>query len=58
MMGALVGGSLIVEGAFARMMYLSLCKMHQLALHGPAKVTLDTLARLIAQRTEPRVKLH
>lgn len=58
MMGALVGGSLLVEGAFARMMYLSLYKMHELALHGPAKVALDTLARLITQRTEPRVKLH
>jgi NADH dehydrogenase len=58
MMGGLVGGSLLVEGAFARLMYLSLYKMHELALHGPAKVTLDTLARLITRRTEPHVKLH
>jgi NADH dehydrogenase len=58
MMGGLVGGSLQVEGAFARLMYLSLYKMHQLALHGPAKVALDTLARLITRRTEPQVKLH
>jgi len=58
MMGGLVGGSLMVEGAFARLMYLSLYKMHELALHGPAKVTLHTLARVIARRTEPHVKLH
>jgi NADH dehydrogenase len=39
-------------------MYKSLYKMHQLALHGPARVVLDTLARLITRRTEPVVKLH
>ena len=58
MMGGLIGGSLMVNGLFARLMYLSLYKMHELALHGPAKVTLDTLARLITRRTEPHVKLH
>jgi len=58
MMGGLIGGSLLIEGLFARMMYLSLYKMHELALHGSAKVALDTLARLIVRRTEPHVKLH
>jgi len=58
MMGGLAGGSLMVEGRLARMMYLSLYKMHELALHGFAKVSLDTLARLIVRRTEPHVKLH
>jgi NADH dehydrogenase len=58
MMGGLIGGSLMVEGVFARLMYLSLYKMHELALHGPAKVTLDTMARVITRRTEPHVKLH
>jgi NADH dehydrogenase len=58
MMGGLIGGSLMVEGLFARLMYLSLYKMHELALHGFPKVTLDTLARLIVRRTEPHVKLH
>ena len=58
MMGALVGGNLVIEGLFARFMYESLYKMHELALHGAAKVTLDTLARMITRRTEPRVKLH
>ncbi len=58
MMGGLIGGSLMVEGLFAKMMYLSLYKMHELALHGWVKVSLDTLARLIVRRTEPHVKLH
>ena len=58
LMGALVGGNMMLEGYFARLMYTWLRKMHDLALHGPAKVTLDTLARLITRRTEPHVKLH
>jgi NADH dehydrogenase len=58
LMGALVGGNLFVEGYFARLMYLSLYKMHEYALHGFAKVALETLARLITRRTMPHVKLH
>jgi NADH dehydrogenase len=58
LMGSLVGGNLWIEGYFARMMYLSLYKMHEYALHGFWKVALDTLARLITRRTEPHVKLH
>ena len=52
------GRDLWIEGWFARMMYLSLYKMHELALHGFWKVSLDTTARLITRRTEPHVKLH
>ena len=58
LMGALTGGNLWLEGWFARMMYLSLYKMHELALHGFWKMALDTAARLITRRTEPHVKLH
>ena len=58
LMGFLIGGSITVEGYFARLMYLSLYKMHELALHGFTKVFLDTLARMITRRTEPQVKLH
>ena len=58
LMGGFMGGSLWVEGLFARLMYRSLYKMHEHALHGPTKVTLDTAARLITRRTEPHVKLH
>jgi NADH dehydrogenase len=58
LMGKLVGGNLFIEGLFAGLMYKSLYKMHQLALHGLTKVSLDTVARLITRRTEPHVKLH
>src|SRR4029077_19825760 len=56
LMGGLIGRSLWIEGLFARLMYRSLYKMHEFALHGPTKVTLDTVARLITRRTEPHVK--
>jgi NADH dehydrogenase len=58
LMGGLIGGSLMIEGYIARLMYVSLYKLHELALHGFTKVALDTLARLITRRTEPHVKLH
>jgi NADH dehydrogenase len=58
LMGGLLGGNLWIEGLFARLMYRSLYKLHEYALHGPAKVTFDTLARMITRRTEPHVKLH
>jgi NADH:ubiquinone reductase (H+-translocating) len=58
LMGSLTGGNIWLEGWFARMMYVSLYKMHELALHGFWKTALDTAARLITRRTEPHVKLH
>jgi len=58
LMGALVGGSIFIEGLFARFMYVLLYRMHLYALHGFAKVLLDTVARMITRRTEPRIKLH
>ena len=58
LMGSITRGSLMIEGIFAGLMYRSLYKMHELALHGAVKVTLDTIARLITRRTEPHVKLH
>jgi NADH:ubiquinone reductase (H+-translocating) len=58
LMGKLVGASFFIEGYFARLMYVSLYKMHEYALHGFVKVALDTLVRLINRRTEPQVKLH
>jgi NADH dehydrogenase len=58
LMGALTGKNFWIEGWFARMMYLSLYKLHELALHGFWKVALDTAARMITRRTEPHVKLH
>ena len=58
LMGVLVGKSLMVEGYFARLMYRSLYKMHQRALHGVTKTALASLGRMLSRRTEPRVKLH
>jgi NADH dehydrogenase len=58
LMGALTRGSLMIEGYFALLVYRSLYKMHEYALHGFTKVALDTLARILTRRTEPHVKLH
>jgi NADH dehydrogenase len=58
LMGKLIGGAIFIEGYFARIMYISLYKLHLYALHGFARVFFETLARVITRRTEPRVKLH
>jgi NADH dehydrogenase len=58
LMGFLSGKSLRVEGWFARVMYISLYKLHLLALHGFVGVALDTLSRALKRSTEPQVKLH
>jgi NADH dehydrogenase len=58
LMGFLVGRSMFIEGYFARMMYRSLYKMHQTALHGHAPVLWRTLVGMVADRGQPQVKLH
>lgn len=58
LMGFISGKNLFIEGLFARLMYRSLYKMHEIALHGYGKVMLDTLSRILTRRTEPQVKLH
>ena len=58
LMGKLIGGAIFIEGHFARIMYVSLYKLHLYALHGFARVFFETLARIVTRRTEPRVKLH
>jgi len=58
MMGGLIGKNLMIEGYFAKLMYLSLYKLHELAIHGIRKTTLYTLARMITKQTNPTVKLH
>jgi NADH dehydrogenase len=58
LIGAAGKRSVYLDGVFARIMYRSLYKMHQHALHGMAKTVLDTVANLLSRRTEPRVKLH
>jgi len=58
MMGGLIGKNLMIEGYFAKLMYLSLYKLHELAIHGAIKTLLYTLARMITKQTNPTVKLH
>lgn len=58
LMGGIMQGSLFIDGLIARVMYTSLYKMHELALHGITKVALETLTRAITRRTESHVKLH
>lgn len=58
LMGFLVGRSMFIEGLFARVMYRSLYKMHEAALHGGPSVFWRTLVSTISQRPTPGVKLH
>ena len=58
LMGFMIGRSLFIEGYFARMVYRSLYKMHQTALHGSTAVLWRVLARYGSQSPEPGIKLH
>ncbi|MEA3122638.1 MAG: hypothetical protein QOH33_2223 [Paraburkholderia sp.] len=58
LMGGLIGGSMLIEGLFARFMYMSLYRLHIAALHGYPRMMLDTLAHWLRRTTLPRVKLH
>ena len=57
LMGALKG-SLFIEGAFARMMYVSLHLMHHQAVLGTLRTGLLAAARFLVKRATPLVKLH
>ena len=50
--------SVFIEGIFARLVYLSLYKMHQVALHGFIRTGLLTIANMLTRRSKPRMKLH
>jgi NADH dehydrogenase len=58
MMGGVIGKNLMIEGFFAKLMYLSLYKLHELTIHGFLKTALYTLARLLTKQANPTVKLH
>ncbi|WP_232631195.1 NAD(P)/FAD-dependent oxidoreductase [Methylobacterium sp. Leaf118] len=58
LMGFIQGKNMFIAGLFARLMYRSLYKMHETAVNGWWKTSLDMLARALTRRTEPRVKLH
>ncbi|MBS1220259.1 MAG: dehydrogenase [Proteobacteria bacterium] len=58
LMGTLTGGSIMIEGTLARLVYWSLHKMHEIALHGWIKTSLTTYAHFISTPTRARIKLH
>jgi len=58
MMGNISSGSLMIEGFMARMVYLSLYKMHQVALFGFFRVGLLSLSHLFRRSVHPKIKLH
>lgn len=58
LMGNLTKGSMFIEGKIARMMYLSLYRMHQAALHGCFRTGLIVLVGRINRLLRPSLKLH
>ncbi|HKN02367.1 MAG TPA: FAD-dependent oxidoreductase, partial [Buttiauxella sp.] len=58
LMGNLMRGSMMVEGRMARFVYISLYRMHQVALHGYFKTGLMMLVGSINRVIRPRLKLH
>jgi NADH dehydrogenase len=58
LMGNLMRGSMMVEGRLARLVYISLYRMHQIALHGYIKTGLMMLVGGINRVIRPRLKLH
>jgi NADH dehydrogenase len=58
LMNELMRGSVMVEGVIARLVYLSLYKMHQVALFGWYRVVLLTFANVLRRRVYPEIKLH
>jgi NADH dehydrogenase len=58
LMGNLNGGSMMVEGTIARIVYVSLYRLHQVALHGYFKTILMSLSGRINKIIRPRLKLH
>lgn len=58
LMGNLVGGAMMIEGRIARMAYISLYRMHQVALHGWWRTVMISVIGRINKIIRPRLKLH
>lgn len=58
LMGNLVGGRMAVEGRMARMMYVSLYRMHLLAIHGWLRGLFMIAVGHVNQVVRPKLKLH
>ena len=57
LMGNLTG-TVMVEGFVARLVYLSLYKMHQLALYGAFRTAMLGVSHLFRSSVHPEIKLH
>ncbi len=58
LMGNLGKGTMFIEGRLARLVYISLYRMHQVAIYGIFKTGLVMLAGRINRWLRPRLKLH
>ncbi len=58
LMGNLVGGKLAIEGRLARFVYLSLYRMHLIAIHGWLKGAALIVVGHVNKIVRPRLKLH
>lgn len=58
LMGNLSGRSMYIEGRVARLFYVSLYRMHQVALHGFVRTGVIWLMDRISRAMHPRLKLH
>ena len=58
LMGNLTKGSMFVEGKLARLVYISLYRMHQIAIHGWLKASAVMLAQKVSNSVKPKMKLH
>ncbi len=57
LMGNLTG-NVMLEGRLARMFYVSLYRLHQMALYGLPRTMMLMLSDQFGRSTEPRLKLH
>jgi NADH dehydrogenase len=58
LMGNLVGGRLAIEGRLARIVYLSLYRMHLIAIHGWGRGLVLIVVGHVNQVIRPKLKLH
>lgn len=58
LMGNLANGSLMIEGKLARLFYISLYRMHQVALHGIFGTAFIWFTDMLNRSVHPRLKLH
>jgi NADH dehydrogenase len=58
LMGGLIGGKLAVEGRLARLVYVSLYRMHLLAIHGWLRGVAMIVIGRVNNVIRPRLKLH